>query len=1288
MKKRNRSRIVGKTRILGKKRLGYLENLEERRLLDGNGLLADEIIGAGNLGRRDGEIVSETIINEIELEDVPRSERITNDTRDTAELIPLGFDSGEFAALTLRGELIEPTTISPRQSSEIAQANANPPIPAIEDSSFPDANMVPVTSGTPLAYEGSIGDSPGGFNSNVALVNGVPAYNGDGDYYELEDLEEGQVVTAHVDGGADTVLVLYDAFGEVIQSSEASPSVENFIQHEVHEGEAGTYYLAVVPFCEDLTGANNNCAGVGEFELPLDPNDPSTVQGGPAGDYTLTISLDDAADVDYYALDLDAGDILGVGGFGSANVLALRDADGDLLLQSSQDLSSFFPPDSPLPSGGTSSLAYVIDTPGRYYLTVNGHNYNKYQLDMRVFRPAAESLPTGEHQILFLDFDGADYNPQLVDGPADLVELSPLSDFMSDFELRDEADLIDRIVREVKEDFDALRVKNPNMEFTVLNSKDHADPFGAPNVTRVIVGGTSAELGIPGFFGLAESVDVGNFDMSETAVVLLDAFSGPENDPNSFNHYTVAPGANRADFVAQGLALTISHEAAHTFGAFHTEVFSEQLSIVDSGGRFEYEINGIGRDLVWGTADDFETNFADDIFSLSEGFTGVSNVTGMLANVFSTGQGSSGAGAETTVTGSVFSDANGNGDQDAGEGGASGVRVYIDLNGDGRFGISEPTAVTDDAGNYNIPSVLLTGESDIRVATTANQRQTSPANGGGISLADGGDLVFGVATLTGADGGTDFGDAPLTYGVASQTIQSGIRLGAAVDGESATLEDDGSDDDGVVIGTLVAGGTGTATVTATTSGFSPGVVSGWVDFNSDGQFSADERVITDASVEGTSTLTFGVPSTAVAGSSVARFRFGYQRGIAAAGTGGVGEVEDYTVSIAVSGGAGGGGTINVGPTANADSFAVMQDSASTTFNVLANDVPGTAGVATLTSVGSASQGGTVSIVGDSLSYSPAAGFAGVETFSYTIETVFGSSSANVTVNVQADSNGGGGNIGGEDDLVGFRLETANAAGEEITNIAVGSDFILNVYTDDLRTNGAGVFAAHLDVLFDQAIAAPSGPVTFGEVFTSGQVPAGGVVGTTDGEFDDYGGFAGFSDTLDDVEQLLFSVPMTAVSDGVLEFTSNFADILPRREVLLLDIEQGIPEDRISFGSTTITVGDVAAPSFTNPLNRFDVSGDGVVSARDALILVNSINRDGQRFLTTSAAGISGGPYYDVSGDGALSARDVVQVVNYLNRQAEEAAAAAEPPASDLAIAAAVDSVFAEDGDEDDDEGVL
>ena len=60
---------------------------------------------------------------------------------------------------------------------------------------------------------------------------------------------------------------------------------------------------------------------------------------------------------------------------------------------------------------------------------------------------------------------------------------------------------------------------NPDFRIRILNSRDHRDPWGNANVSRVIVGGTIAESGID-TIGIAQSIDPGNFETEESALVL------------------------------------------------------------------------------------------------------------------------------------------------------------------------------------------------------------------------------------------------------------------------------------------------------------------------------------------------------------------------------------------------------------------------------------------------------------------------------------------------------------------------------------------------------------------------------------------------------------------------------------------------------------------------------------------------------------------------------------------------------------------------------------------------
>ena len=153
----------------------------------------------------------------------------------------------------------------------------------------------------------------------------------------------------------------------------------------------------------------------------------------------------------------------------------------------------------------------------------------------------------------------------------------------------------------------------------------------------------------------------------------------------------------------------------------------------------------------------------------------------------------------------------------------------------------------------------------------------------------------------------DLGDAPAPYptlradGGAIHSV-NGPWLGASrdvdADGTPSNAADgDGSDDDGVVFGSIRPG-SNTAVATVTVSG-GDGILDAWVDFNGDGSWNGlGEHIFSNLSVsEGVQTLTFAVPHTAAAGSTYARVRLSISGTDGPGGHALGGEVEDYSVTV-------------------------------------------------------------------------------------------------------------------------------------------------------------------------------------------------------------------------------------------------------------------------------------------------------------------------------------------------------------------------------------------------------
>ena len=127
---------------------------------------------------------------------------------------------------------------------------------------------------------------------------------------------------------------------------------------------------------------------------------------------------------------------------------------------------------------------------------------------------------------------------------------------------------------------------NANFRVRILNSRDHADPFGKPNVSRVIVGGTIAESGIP-TIGIAQTIDPGNFGTEETALVLLDILSNPPTEPDGpeLSNY-ITPASDRLGFIGRAVGNVVAHEAGHFFGDWHVDQFNDVANLMDQGGNF------------------------------------------------------------------------------------------------------------------------------------------------------------------------------------------------------------------------------------------------------------------------------------------------------------------------------------------------------------------------------------------------------------------------------------------------------------------------------------------------------------------------------------------------------------------------------------------------------------------------------------------------------------------------------------------------------------------------------
>lgn len=329
-----------------------------------------------------------------------------------------------------------------------------------------------------------------------------------------------------------------------------------------------------------------------------------------------------ATDVDFYRVELRAGDVFAASVTGEGRRLSIVDPAGVEAQGSAQDLSVLYPPSSPLPHSGNAIADHVASVTGTHYLAVSDGS-GPYQVDIQARRPALEREL--RPQAVFLDFDGASVDMGIfgIEPNPGVRTLSPFATFLPLWGLTgaDEPALVRQIRRTVRENLvDDVRRRGGNPGLVLLDSLEHPDPFGRENVSRVVVGGTSTEAGFT-TVGISQYIDPGNFSQEDTALVLLDLVSLPPGPAVSLNTY-LTPASNRIEFIGRALGNVISHEIGHYLGSWHTDPANALVNLMDAGGVNIPGFFGVGPDGIGGTADDPDNDLTSDTYRPSEGFTG------------------------------------------------------------------------------------------------------------------------------------------------------------------------------------------------------------------------------------------------------------------------------------------------------------------------------------------------------------------------------------------------------------------------------------------------------------------------------------------------------------------------------------------------------------------------------------------------------------------------------------------------------------------------------------------
>jgi hypothetical protein len=539
----------------------------------------------------------------------------------------------------------------------------------------------------------------------------------------------------------------------------------------------------------DGVGVNNNRSTAQILPFGTGPGQEDTIDL--TGTLPIAISGTStsgfSADIDVYGFDLQGGDIIDIATQGAAGEFALQGPFGPtgLPLPGQPALTVSFASNAPvggqaapLQSAATSNATGVFVAPesGRYFLTIAAATQTTtYSVGLRAYRPVTESLAVGDAQILYLDWEGGLIDNNIFLAGADGGDDGPLPNFgftlipsleeslpALGLEFGDVATaniIAETVYDEVVEIFQELTVDSANGDFgttgvpgdyalRILNSRDatHRQWFESnsddPRITRMIIGGTGLDIGIDGVLGIAQSVDVGNFDLSENALFALDGFLAITEDT------PLSPTASRLDAISQFLASVAAHEAGHTFGMIHTNNANNTLSIGDAGGGLTNDFaQGLGPDGIFGTLDDVQPIFANDFFADATVRRGFSRIRDTFTHSLS-----SGTVGGVSSSGSVFNDANRSGTRNGGEAGLAGVTVFADINGNLLQDPSEPSAISTADGSFSL--TLPPGSFDL-VAVTPGDFQPTTAT----VLPSTGSPAFGFNQVNPNITGTTFADS-------------------------------------------------------------------------------------------------------------------------------------------------------------------------------------------------------------------------------------------------------------------------------------------------------------------------------------------------------------------------------------------------------------------------------------------------------------------------------------------------------------------------------------------------
>jgi hypothetical protein len=218
-------------------------------------------------------------------------------------------------------------------------------------------------------------------------------------------------------------------------------------------------------------------------------------------------------------------------------------------------------------------------------------------------------------------------------------------------------------------------------------------------------------------------------------------------------------------------------------------------------------------------------------------------------------------------------------------------------------------------------------------------------------------------------------------------------------------------------------------------------------------------------------------------------------------------------------------------------------------------------------------------------------------------------------------------------VVRVRLEVTDLAGNSLTSLAAGQDFLLKGFVQDTRNLAeGGVFSAYFDVTFDPALASVvPGTLTFNAPYTF--LTSGST--STPGLINEVGGATQSLDPLGPIERQLFQVRMQALAGGSISFQADPSDV-EDNEVLVYGestpLNKADVEDGGNIEYVGVTLNVVPDPPVSISDAEIVEGNDGTRMMQFTVdVLVETDETVQVSYTTVNGTAIAGQDYQAVSG---------------------------------------------------------